>query len=101
MKRTDVIGIRDLLRCTCLLAVSLPVIFPFANPVFSQSAPGFTNQGIGNEANVTLALANQIITAGQTTSSTLPNSGQPQNTNGGLSDGYIAVYKYLFINTLI
>ena len=97
MKIAQLTGcVRSLWRVSCVLAMILLGISPMCGKVFSQSSgqggAGFTNQGIGNESSVTLALASQIIAAGQTTSPTLPNSGQPQSTNGGASDGYVAVY---------
>ncbi len=89
--------VRSLRRVMCVLVMILPVISLVSSSVFSQSprqaGAGFTNQGLGEEANITLTASNLIIAAGQTVQTTLPNSGQPQSTNGGASDGYIAVYS--------
>ncbi|MBI4748199.1 MAG: hypothetical protein HY774_06895 [Acidobacteria bacterium] len=98
MKISQLMGcVRSLRRVTCVLATILPVLALVCSPVFSQSprqaGAGFTNQGLGEEAHITLTINNSIIAAGQTVQTTLPNSGQPQSTNGGASDGYIVVYS--------
>lgn len=98
MKISQLTGcVRSLRRVMCVLVMILPVISLVSSSVFSQSprqtGAGFTNQGLGEEANITLTANNSIIAAGQTVQTTLPNSGQPQSTNGGATDGYIAVYS--------